>query len=46
MANVFWATGLVLKVLVWASVVLGLIFIIGYTIQTVIDFWKEIRDES
>lgn len=43
MANVFWAAGLAVKVLVFASVALGLIFMIGYVVQTVIDIWKDIR---
>ena len=43
MANVLWATGLAVKVLVFASVELGLILMIGYVVQTVIDIWKEIR---
>lgn len=43
MANVFWATGLALKVLVWASVALGLILMIGYVVEEIVNFWKEIR---
>ena len=46
MANVFGVVGLALKVLIWASVIIGLLVLVGFVAQEVkkiIDLWKEFR---
>lgn len=46
MTSVLGFMGFGLVALVWASVIIALIVLIGFLVEMAIELWKEFRDES